>query len=149
MVASDRREVFLPTENIFLAWPLAAVDTQCCSNPIYMHRYRTVLMLLLLHPDPIEVWSSLALSRFTEDYWNDLQVSLLNNRTRKVVIFTETAIRSCPGRQLLSKCRQSRWKVSVEESIFQEFGHNFGKKRTLTLVFFNSLAFFYFFICIN
>ena len=118
------------------------VDTQYCSNPIYMHRYRTVLMLLLLHPDPIEVWSSLALSRFTEDYWNDLQVSLLNNRTRKVVIFTETAIRSCPGRQLLSKCRQSRWKVSVEEFIFQEFGHNFNKKRTLTLVFFNSLAFF-------
>ena len=142
MVGSDRREVFLPTENIFLAWPLAAVDTQYCSNPIYMHRYRIALMLLLLHPDPIEMWNSLALSRFTEEYWNDLRVSLLNNRTRKVVIFTETAIRSCPGKQFLSKCRQSLWKVSVEEFIFQEFWHNFGKERTLTLVFFNSLAFF-------
>ena len=142
MVASDRREVFLPTENIFLAWPLAAVDTQCCSNPIYMHRYRTVLMLLLLHPDPIEVWNSLALSRFTEEYWNDLRVSLLNNRTRKVVIFTETAIRSCPGRQLLLRCRQSRWKVSVEESICQEFGHNFGKKKNSHTSIFQQFSFF-------
>ena len=40
----------------------------------------------------------------------------------------------------------SRWKVSVEEFIFQEFGHNFNKKRTLTLVFFNSLAFFFTFL---
>ena len=142
MVASDRREVFLPTENIFLAWPLAAVDTQYCSNPTYMHRYRTVLMLLLLYPDPIEVWNSLALLRFTEEYWNDLRVSLLNNRTRKVVIFTETAIRSCPARQFLSKCRESLWKVSVEEFIFQEFGYNFGKKKNSHIVFFNSLAFF-------
>ena len=150
MVAPDRREIFLLTENVFLAWPLVAFDTQYCSYAIYMDSvqgncFRIVLILLLLHPDPIEIWNPLAFSRFTEEYWNDLRVSLLNNRARKVVIFTVAGIRSCPDRQLLLKCRRSRWKVSVEEFIFtQSFGYIFkvSKKRTLTLVFFNSsLAF--------
>lgn len=118
MVAPDRREIFLLTENVFLAWPLAAFDTQYCLYAIYIDSvqgncFRIVLILLLLHPDPIGIWNPLAFSRFTEEYWNDLRVSLLNNRARKVVIFNfcrhselswQTAFVEMPTESLESIC---------------------------------------------